>query len=77
MAGLTGQTMNSLIQIIKKHKHKIFGAILLLIIENILFLIHPLLIGYANDGVFIKDYAPLYLMVGVYIFPLSSARPEE
>lgn len=69
--------MNTLLQILKKHIYKILGTIFLLVLENILFLIHPLLIGYAIDGVFNNNYKPLYILIGIYIFSITIASARR
>jgi len=62
--------MNSLLKIIKKHRYKIFIATFILVLENILFLILPLLIGYAIDGVIAKNFYSLWIMIFFYAMGL-------
>lgn len=68
--------MRTLWNIIRKHKYKIFITTLLLVIENVLFLFQPLLIGYAIDGVMSENLMPLYIMVSFYAmsFIISAVR---
>ena len=62
--------MRALLNIIKKHKYKIFVTTFILVLENILFLILPLLIGYAIDGVIAKNFFPLWTMIFFYAMGL-------
>ena len=60
----------SLWSIVQNHKNKVLGTMFLLLLENSLFLIHPLLIGQAIDGALIKNYSSLWLMIGFYFLSI-------
>lgn len=60
----------SLWGIVKDHKYQVLGTFFLLIFENILFLILPLLIGQAIDAAFVQNYLPLFTMIGFYILSI-------
>lgn len=56
--------------IVKSHKQKISGTMFLLLLENALFLLHPLLIGFAIDGAMGGNYTPLIVMVSFYLLSI-------
>ena len=57
-------------RIIRNHRYKVFGTFVLLLLENILFLIHPLFIGKAIDGAIVKNYSFLWIMITLYIISI-------
>ncbi|MGL5955512.1 MAG: ABC transporter six-transmembrane domain-containing protein [Brevinema sp.] len=57
----------SIQSMLQAYKYQVLGTFLLLVLENILFLVQPLFIGKAIDGGIAGDYIPLLVMVAIYL----------